>query len=104
MDAGGNGNVAECLVINHACKMELIVDSEEKVDAEALSSAALPKLLCFSRCSAIIMFQSLNVIGRVALGKDINQEAAENLTGTEGKRTKGTERTKERERIYRERE
>lgn len=74
------------------------MESEEKVDAEVSSSAALPKLLCFSRCSAIIMFRSLNIIGRVALGKDINQEAAENLTGTGGRRTK------ERKRIYRETE
>lgn len=59
-----DGNIAESHVINHACETELIVESEEKVDAEISSFAGLPKLLCFSRCSTIVMFRSLNVVGR----------------------------------------
>lgn len=39
------------LHINHASKMELIVESELKVEAEISSSAAGPELLCLSRCS-----------------------------------------------------
>ncbi|TSK77038.1 hypothetical protein Baya_5449 [Bagarius yarrelli] len=82
-EADENRNKAVALVINHSCEMELIVESEEKVDAEISSFSALPKLLCFTRCSVIIIFLSLNIIGRVALGKGINRVVVENLTRSE---------------------
>ncbi|GAA6095175.1 uncharacterized [Tachysurus ichikawai] len=90
-----DGNNAESHVINHACEMEIVVESEEKVDADFSFFAALPKLLCFSRCSAIIIFRSLNIVGHAALSKDVNQEAAENLAGMEIIRGKEAKRTKD---------
>lgn len=87
-DAAGNGNIAGAPDIDHARDAEFIGESEGKVDAEITSFRCSAKAAVFffsSRCSAIVTSRPLRVIGRVALGKDIDQEAAENLTGTEGK-------------------